>query len=132
MRHRIIHFVRVERDVATAWRVVHRKSRSVVLHAARVRPETGVAVAIFVGYPWLAAVIGLLLAALYAAVPSRTLLVAAAVWILYAVYEELMHRRVLCSGECNIRVDLLLIYPMLLVLTAAALFRFWRRRRPGD
>jgi len=89
-------------------------------------------VAIFVGYPWLAAVIGLLLAALYAAVPSRTLLVAAAAWILYAAYEEMIHRRVLCSGECNIRVDLLLIYPFLLALTAAALFRVWRRWRPGD
>jgi hypothetical protein len=89
-------------------------------------------VSIFVGYPWLAAVIGLLLAALYASVPSRTLLVAAMVWILYAAYEEMMRRRVLCSGECNIRVDLLLIYPLLLALTAAAFFRVWRRRRGGD
>src|SRR5690349_12736404 len=84
---------------------------SAVPHAARARPETGGGVSILVGYPWLAAVIGLMLAALYAAVPSRTLLVAATVWILYAAYEELMRRRVLCSGECNIRVDLLLIYP---------------------
>jgi hypothetical protein len=35
-------------------------------------------------------------------------------WCVYAVYEYLMYRRVLCSGECNIRVDLLLIYPVLL------------------
>jgi hypothetical protein len=29
----------------------------------------------------------------------------------------LIYRRVLCSGECNIRVDLLLFYPVLLGAT---------------
>ena len=38
-------------------------------------------------------------------------------WALYAVYEYLMYTRVLCTGECNIRVDLMLIYPGLLGLT---------------
>jgi hypothetical protein len=32
----------------------------------------------------------------------------------------LMYARILCSGECNIRVDLLLIYPILLIVTIAA------------
>lgn len=31
-----------------------------------------------------------------------------------------MHRRWLCSGECNIRVDLLLLYPLLILLSLAA------------
>ena len=31
-----------------------------------------------------------------------------------------MYARILCSGECNIRVDLLLIYPILLIVTLAA------------
>jgi hypothetical protein len=39
------------------------------------------------------------------------------VWLLYAVYETGMKQRWLCTGECNIRVDLLLVYPILLVLT---------------
>lgn len=46
-----------------------------------------------------------------------------------------MQIRVLCSGECNIRVDLLLIYPILLTLTLASLVRvtivLWRRRKRG-
>ena len=52
----------------------------------------------------------------------RTLapVVAASLWLLYGVYEYLMQIRMLCSGECNIRVDLLLIYPILLIVTLAA------------
>lgn len=42
-------------------------------------------------------------------------------WGVYAAYESLMLTRVLCSGECNIRVDLLLIYPFLLVVSIAAI-----------
>jgi hypothetical protein len=41
-------------------------------------------------------------------------LVLCVLWGAYAVYETLMFKRVLCTGECNIRVDLLLIYPALL------------------
>ncbi len=44
-----------------------------------------------------------------------------------------MQIRVLCSGECNIRVDLLLIYPILLVYSIAAIIRIgkllWERTR---
>lgn len=57
----------------------------------------------------------------------------ALLWAIYAGYETLMYKRVLCSGECNIRVDLLLIYPALLGATLwlglAAVVRAWRRRR---
>lgn len=48
---------------------------------------------------------------------------AACAWAGYAVYEYLMYTRVLCSGECNIRVDLLLIYPALLGLSVLALIK---------
>ena len=40
-----------------------------------------------------------------------------ALWFIYAGYECLMYFRVFCTGECNIRVDLLLIYPVLLGVT---------------
>lgn len=53
-------------------------------------------------------------------------------WLAYAGYEVLMYTRVLCSGECNIRVDLLLIYPLLLGSTLWAVLaavRSARRRR---
>ena len=58
---------------------------------------------------------------------------AASLWVLYVPYEYLMYRRVLCSGECNIRVDLLVIYPVLLLVTLAAIGRLlWSWRRDGD
>lgn len=63
---------------------------------------------------------------------NAALAVAGSLWLVYALYEFLMYRRVLCSGDCNIRVDLLVIYPVLLAITLAALSRAflttWRRR----
>ena len=51
---------------------------------------------------------------------------------LTAQNRNLMYLRILCSGECNIRIDLLLIYPMLLMLSVLALLMFWRRRRQAS
>jgi hypothetical protein len=47
----------------------------------------------------------------------RGTLVLAVLWVAYAFYEYLMFTRTLCTGECNIRIDLLLIYPVLLGCT---------------
>ena len=58
--------------------------------------------------------------------------VTALLWLGYSIYEYLMKARVLCSGECNIRVDLLLIIPLLWILTIVAVVQFFRRRRPAD
>jgi hypothetical protein len=58
----------------------------------------------------------------------RALLIAAAFWAAYAVYESLMKARILCSGECNIRVDLLLILPFLWILSLVAAVQFFRHR----
>ena len=56
----------------------------------------------------------------------------AAIWLVYAGYEFLMVKRVLCSGECNIRVDLLLILPVLVFGTLAVLGPLaWRALRGG-
>ena len=82
------------------------------------------AMAVFVQHPALAALPGLALLALAGAARRARrpgVGAAAAAWLVYAVYETLVRARVLCSGECNIRVDLLLIYPLLLALSAAAL-----------
>ena len=48
---------------------------------------------------------------------QRYLWVWAMAWLAYALYEYLMFARVLCSGECNIRIDLLLFFPPLLLGT---------------
>ncbi len=76
--------------------------------------------AIFVGYPWLVLVPAAFFFVLHRF--SRRKLVASAgwVWLLYGAYEYGMHARILCSGECNIRVDLLLLYPILLIVTITA------------
>lgn len=59
----------------------------------------------------------------------------AASWLAYAIYEYLMYVRVLCTGECNIRVDLLLIYPLLIgatvVVLGATIVRAIKSRREG-
>ena len=59
-------------------------------------------------------------------------------WLAYAGYELLVYFRVLCSGDCNIRVDLLLIYPVLIgatlllfgSMTMHAMRQQRRRQRP--
>lgn len=76
--------------------------------------------AVFIEYPWLAALVGLLLLGLGRRRGRRVAVAAGIVWMLYAVYETGMKQRWLCTGECNIRVDLLLVYPILLVLTVVA------------
>lgn len=48
------------------------------------------------------------------------------IWLAYVIYEYGMKLRILCSGECNIRIDLLLIYPILVLLFVFALFAFVR------
>jgi hypothetical protein len=88
--------------------------------------------AIFIEYPWLAALIGVPLLALGRWRGRPVAVAAGLVWLLYAVYETGMMQRWWCSGECNIRIDLLLVYPMLLVVTligVVSLLRTGRRRR---
>jgi hypothetical protein len=83
----------------------------------------------FIRYPWIA----LLLALAFAVIGFRSRRVVpwvtAAAWLLYAVYESAMALRILCTGECNIRVDLLLLHPALLLLSLAAVASALRARR---
>jgi hypothetical protein len=87
------------------------------------------------GIPMLAVAFGLLIVACFRLTRTRLVLVTGVLWMLYGFYEYLMQIRVLCSGECNIRVDLLLIYPILLVCTIASSIRvgklLWQRYREG-
>ena len=72
---------------------------------------------VLIQWPWLALVPAGLFLLAYARARRAVVLATAVVWVLYAVYEFAMKQRWLCSGECNIRVDLLLIYPLLAVLS---------------
>ena len=88
---------------------------------------------IFVAAPWLALVASVLFGVVYWKTRVGGAAVAGALWLLYFLYEEGMRRRILCSGECNIRVDLLLIYPVLLGVSIAAIIVTRRRaRRQGE
>jgi hypothetical protein len=86
--------------------------------------------AIMIEYPWLALVPAALFFYLYSISKARVILVTAILWLAYVPYEYAMKLRLLCTGECNIRVDLLLIYMVLAVLSLAsvAVFVFNRKK----
>ena len=84
--------------------------------------------ALFIAYPWAAGLVGVACALLWRWRGRRIAAIAALGWLLYAGYEFLMKARVLCSGECNIRVDLLLIYPLLTAVTVASVVSTLRDR----
>lgn len=83
---------------------------------------------ILVARPWLALLPAAALFLLYLRGRRRLTLGAGLAWALYAGYEFGMQRRWFCTGECNIRVDLLLVYPALLVLSLAAVVAAGRAR----
>lgn len=91
--------------------------------------------AIFIEYPVLAAVVGAVLVGLGRHRHRRVAIGVGVVWLLYALYEFGMKQRWLCSGECDIRIDLLVIYPVLLIgLLAAGVSLLWpsaSTRPPG-
>lgn len=91
---------------------------------------------LFIQYPVLAAALGAVFLALAALSRRRSIAIAGVAWLLYGAYETAMRLRWLCTGECNIRVDLLVIYPLLWVVSGVAaviLVRWLARgeRRPS-
>jgi hypothetical protein len=86
----------------------------------------GILAVLSITQPMLALIPAGLLATLYWISRRRVILVAAGSWFCYLPYEWGMKLRILCSGECNIRVDLLLIYPVLLLVSLVAIFMFLR------
>ena len=85
--------------------------------------------AILIEYPWLALAPAVLFFWLYSLSKSRLILNTAISWLVYVPYEYSMKLRLLCSGECNIRVDLLLIYTLLVALSLASVVVFAVKRR---
>ena len=88
---------------------------------------------VFIAWPTLALVPAVIFGALYAYRRRKLVLITALAWLVYFPYELSMKLRILCSGECNIRVDLLVLYPVLAVLSVASVcvaLRAKRRDRP--
>ena len=83
------------------------------------------------GNPWLALIPAILFAVLYLISKSRFVMATGLFWLVYFLYESGMNLRILCSGECNIRIDLLLLHPTLFIFSSVALAIFavavWRK-----
>lgn len=80
--------------------------------------------AVLIEQPWLAAAPLAVFLVLYALLRNRLVLAAAAAWLLYLPYEYSLKLRILCTGECNIRIDLLVLYPALVFISAAGVVAF--------
>jgi hypothetical protein len=52
--------------------------------------------------------------------PRLAVIVSGVLWLLYAVYEHQVAAGVLCDSDCNIRVDLVFLLPILGVVTFCA------------
>ena len=61
--------------------------------------------------------------------PRIAVFVAAILWLAYAVYEHQVASGVLCDSDCNIRVDLVLFFPILGIAAFCALRAY--ERPPG-
>ena len=88
-----------------------------------------------ISYPWIAIAVGAVFLAAWHWRGARSAAIAGWMWLIYGVYEFLIPARVLCSGDCNIRVDLLVIYPALLVVSLLGLWKTARgasRARRSD
>ena len=72
---------------------------------------------IFIPHPYIALIPAAIFLLIYTKLKKKFFLIIGCVWGLYAVYETLNLLRITCSGECNIRIDLLLFYPILIGLT---------------
>jgi hypothetical protein len=83
---------------------------------------------LFIVWPWLALVPAAAFSVLALKRRHAVVFVTALAWLAYTAWETGMKLRLLCSGECNIRVDLLLIYPLLLLLSIASVVVVLRRR----
>ena len=76
--------------------------------------------AVFIEHPLLAAVIGILLVTLGRVLHRGLATAAGVMWIMYSLWEFAIKQRWLCRGDCDIRADLIFIYPLLILGSVAA------------
>ena len=91
--------------------------------------DPGILLGMFVHWPALGLLPALLFGLGWYRLRRGWILAASLAWLAYVPYEQAMKLRLLCSGECNIRVDLLLFYPLLMVLSASAIVVVLRHPR---
>lgn len=94
--------------------------------------DIGIILGVFIGWPILALAPAALYAVLYFRCRRPIALLATLAWLAYFPYERAMKLRILCSGECNIRIDLLLLYPLLMLVSVLAAIAYVKEKRgPG-
>jgi len=82
---------------------------------------------IFIEYPYLAFVPAVIFGVTYFRKRKTVIGITGILWLLYGLWEISIMMRITCSGDCDIRVDLLLIYPVLLVLTIISIVKTFRK-----
>lgn len=90
----------------------------------------------FIDHPWRAAVIGVIFVLAFIVVLMRSgrpssaggwaIGVTAVLWLLYAAWEWGIQRN---SPDANIRIDLLLIYPILAIMSVISIIQLFRGGR---
>jgi hypothetical protein len=88
-------------------------------------------VSVFIEYPLLAGAIGLLLVGLGRWTRRGVATAAGVMWLLYSLYEFAIKQRWLCRGDCDIRADLIFIWPVLFIGSVAALVSLIIKPRPA-
>src|SRR6266853_138621 len=78
-------------------------------------------------YPYIALLIGIAIFFVYFKLRKNIYLATSVLWILYGIYEYLNLLKITCSGECDIRIDLILIYPILLILTLISIILLFKK-----
>jgi hypothetical protein len=91
--------------------------------------DISIILGMFIRWPFLALVPAAVFAVLYFRYRRLAALLAMLAWLAYFPYEQAMKLRILCSGECNIRVDLLLFYPLLMLVSVLALVAYFKSKR---
>jgi hypothetical protein len=76
---------------------------------------------VFIAWPWLAAVPAIFFFWLNSRFHLRVTLFTSLLWTVYLFWELGIWAHLFSDGDSNIRIDLLLIYPLLAVLSALSI-----------
>lgn len=87
---------------------------------------------VFIIAPFIALIPAGIFGWLYVKSRKWSCLTAAILWAIYTPYEYGMYLRILCTGECNIRIDLFLIYPLLILVSLSAIILFMLRKKTSS
>jgi hypothetical protein len=125
-------FLGKNQNEAIQKRTIRRGSRERIKSVESAKGIMTACIDLLIGHPLLALVpsIGFFVLTFYTR--RLTVAFAAIAWALYAAYEEAMRLNFFCPRGCNIRLDLILIYPVLIVLSIAGLIVGLRGRRSAQ